>query len=217
MKRVNVLRSGIAAAMVLGAMTITTPVSAGDILWDQPLILDSTAFVDQNFSDFPDFSTFLVNDVVFGSGVTINSITTYYTNVGNLWPQNAAGTATLNIFADPLSGADDPMAGASVAVDFVTSSDAPAMGIVTDGVVLRVVDAVAINYRTEIHRSLVAMTTNDWAQSTEHFGYDMARWREWYNTEYLPYKGEQARLAQLAAEGAASSEGQIGDAQPDSP
>ncbi len=123
MKRVNVLGSGIAAAMVLGAMSITAPVSAGDVLWDQPLILDSTAFVDQNFPDFPDFSTFLVSDVVFGSGVIINSITTYYTNANNLWPQNAAGTATLNIFADPLSGGDDPMAGASVVVNFVTSAD----------------------------------------------------------------------------------------------
>ncbi len=92
----------------------------------------------------------------------------------------------------------------------------PILGIVTDGVVLRVVDAVAINYRTEIHRSLVAMTTNDWEQSTEHLGYDMARWREWYNSEYLPFKREQARLAQLAAE-AASAKGQIGESQPDSP
>lgn len=123
MKRVNVFGSGIAAAMVLGAMSITAPVSAGDVLWDQPLLLDTQAFVDQNFSDFPDFSTFLVSDVVFGTPVIINSITTYYTNVFNLWPQNAAGTATLNIFADPLSGGDDPAAGASVVVDFVTTAD----------------------------------------------------------------------------------------------
>ena len=124
MKRLSVFGSGMAAAMVLGAMSITAPVSAGDVLWDQaPILDDVSSFVDQNFPDFPDFSTFLVSDVVFGSGVTINSITTYYTNVGNLWPQNAAGTATLNIFADPLSGADDPITGASVAVDFVTSAD----------------------------------------------------------------------------------------------
>ncbi len=92
----------------------------------------------------------------------------------------------------------------------------PILGIVTDGVVLRVVDAVAINYRTEIHRSLVAMTTNDWGQPTEHLGYDMARWREWYNTEYLPFKREQARLAGLAAE-AGSVTGHDGASHPDSP
>ena len=79
----------------------------------------------------------------------------------------------------------------------------PILGIVTEGVILRVVDAVAINYRTEIHRSLVAMTTNDWGQSTEHLGYDMRRWRAWYNEDYLPLKREQARLARLAAEAGA--------------
>ncbi len=92
----------------------------------------------------------------------------------------------------------------------------PILGIVTDGVVLRVVDAVAINYRTEVHRSLVAMTTNDWGQSTAHLGYDMARWREWYNSEYLPFKREQARLAGLAAE-PGSVKGHDGGSRPDSP
>ena len=92
----------------------------------------------------------------------------------------------------------------------------PILGIVTEGVILRVVDAVAINYRTEIHRSLVAMTTNDWGQSTEHLGYDMGRWREWYNQDYLPLKREQARLARLAAQTEAA-DGQASPSPPDSP
>ena len=92
----------------------------------------------------------------------------------------------------------------------------PILGIVTEGVILRVVDAVAINYRTEIHRSLVAMTTNDWGQSTEYLGYDMGRWRAWYNEDYLPFKHEQARLAQLAAQ-AEAADGQPSPSPPDSP
>ncbi len=92
----------------------------------------------------------------------------------------------------------------------------PILGIITEGVILRVVDAVAINYRTEIHRSLVAMTTNDWGQSTEHLGYDMGRWREWYNGDYLPLKREQARLARLAAQ-AEAADGQASPSPPDSP
>ncbi len=76
----------------------------------------------------------------------------------------------------------------------------PIIGIVSEGVILRVVDAVAINYRTTIHRSLVAMTTDDWGQSTEYLGYDMRAWWEWYNGEYVPFKNEQAQLARLAAE-----------------
>ena len=58
------------------------------------------------------------------------------------------------------------------------------------------------------------MTTNDWGQSTEHLGYDMGRWRTWYNEDYLPLKREQARLARLAAEAA---DGQAGGSQLDSP
>lgn len=76
----------------------------------------------------------------------------------------------------------------------------PILGVVSDGFVLRIVDAVAITYRTQIHYSLVSMTTNDWGQSTEYLGYDMGQWREWYNTQYIPFKNEQAVLAKLADE-----------------
>ena len=58
------------------------------------------------------------------------------------------------------------------------------------------------------------MTTNDWGQSTEHLGYDMSRWRTWYNEDYLPLKHEQARLARLAAQAADSHANPL---QPDSP
>ena len=61
----------------------------------------------------------------------------------------------------------------------------PVIGTVTEGVVLRVVDAVAIVYRTDVHRSLVRLSSSGWGRSTSSFGWDMAAWREWYNTEYL--------------------------------
>lgn len=73
----------------------------------------------------------------------------------------------------------------------------PVPGVLTEGVILRVLDAVAIIYRTEIHYTLVAMTTRDWGHSTAHLGYDKDRWTAWYNHEYLPMKQEQARIKQL--------------------
>lgn len=76
----------------------------------------------------------------------------------------------------------------------------PIPGVVSEGVIIRVVDAVVIIYRTEIHRSLVAMTSRDWGQPTDHLGYDMERWWAWYNSEYVPFKNEQRRRAALAAE-----------------
>ena len=144
---------------------------------------------------------------------------------------NALETIPLLIFAqataDPVDSQGD-LAWIAIAtqtayvqrIEAVTGDAAgafrPILGIITEGVILRVVDAVAINYRTEIHRSLVAMTTNDWGQSTEHLGYDMARWRAWYNEDYLPLKREQARLARLAAQTEAA-DGQASPSPPDSP
>lgn len=74
----------------------------------------------------------------------------------------------------------------------------PVLGVVSEGVVLRVMDAVAINYRTYIHRSLVAMTTHEWGRSTEHLGYDMKAWWHWYNSEYVPFRNEQIAMTRLA-------------------
>ncbi|NNM26036.1 MAG: hypothetical protein HKO59_08640 [Phycisphaerales bacterium] len=70
----------------------------------------------------------------------------------------------------------------------------PVLGVVSEGIVLRVTDAVVIVYRTVIHNALVAMTSRDWGRPTDDMGYDMRRWWEWYNEEYLPYKRDQHRL-----------------------
>jgi hypothetical protein len=76
----------------------------------------------------------------------------------------------------------------------------PVVGVVNEGAVLRVVDAVAIFYRTEVHRVVVSMTTTEWGQSTEYLGYDLPAWWRWYNEEFVPYKNDQAERAALAEE-----------------
>ncbi|MHC4948319.1 MAG: HEAT repeat domain-containing protein [Planctomycetota bacterium] len=73
----------------------------------------------------------------------------------------------------------------------------PVMGTFSEGSVLRVIDAVAIVYRTHIHSALVDMTSHDWGQSTAHLGYNIDAWWAWYNDDYVPFKNEQARLAAL--------------------
>jgi len=79
----------------------------------------------------------------------------------------------------------------------------PIVGILHEGVVLRVVDAVVIEYRTEVHNSLVNMTTNDWGQSTEAMGYNAKAWWAWYNQQYIPFKKQQEIEASLSAAPAA--------------
>lgn len=70
----------------------------------------------------------------------------------------------------------------------------PIPGIVTEGAVLRAVDAVVVIYRTIVHRVLVNMSTNDWGESTSHLGYDPGAWLAWYKNEYLPYKESQQSI-----------------------
>lgn len=71
----------------------------------------------------------------------------------------------------------------------------PVVGTIMEGVVLQVQDAVAISYRTDVHRSLVAMTTYDFGEPTDFLGYDPARWHAWFNEVYVP-----SNNAKIAAE-----------------
>lgn len=73
----------------------------------------------------------------------------------------------------------------------------PIIGKISEGAILRIVDAVVIVYRTEVHRTLVAMTSNDWDQPTDGLNYNINAWWHWYNEEYVPYKNEQTLLANL--------------------
>jgi len=76
----------------------------------------------------------------------------------------------------------------------------PILGTVQTGTVVRIIDAVAVVYRSYIHDSLVAMTTRETGSSTADLGYDVDAWRAWYNSEYLPMIRERIRLAELAKE-----------------
>jgi len=63
----------------------------------------------------------------------------------------------------------------------------PTISVITDGVILRVMDASVVSYRTAVHRSLTSLSGRAWGKSTEHLGYDQDAWRTWYNEELLPH------------------------------
>jgi uncharacterized protein (TIGR03382 family) len=130
-----------ASGQIQKSAMVSGPNSGGSfsaVLWDQSNYdTAASAFVDQQFGDFPTFSSYLVTDVVVGNGGwNIDSITTYYT-IGatgvDLWP--AAGTAMLNVFAKAgaLPGAgDDPGLGTVVATTFV-DADAGTQAMTASG------------------------------------------------------------------------------------
>lgn len=72
----------------------------------------------------------------------------------------------------------------------------PRLGVVTEGTVMRVIDAVVVTYRVEVNTSLVALSTEGWGgQSTASLGWDNAKWREWYTKEFVPYRASHAPAA----------------------
>ncbi len=74
----------------------------------------------------------------------------------------------------------------------------PTLGVVTEGVVLRVLDAVVVTYRTEVHSSLVGLSSRAWGRPTNGLGWDVPAWHDWYTREFKPYW--DAKEAQREAE-----------------
>lgn len=62
----------------------------------------------------------------------------------------------------------------------------PVPGVLNEGFVFRVSDAVAVVYRTVVHQVLVDMTSEAAGEDTSRNGWSLARWRDWYNRVYLP-------------------------------
>lgn len=77
----------------------------------------------------------------------------------------------------------------------------PTVGVVTDGVILRVIDAYVITYRVDVHNALTGLASDGWGgQPTTQLGWDNKKWREWYTAEFVPYR--EKVNAELAAKNA---------------
>lgn len=74
----------------------------------------------------------------------------------------------------------------------------PVVGTIYEGVVLQVQDAVAYTYRSDVHHSLVALTSWDFGESTERIGFDPRAWRRWFNEVYLPFNLARRELQEAA-------------------
>lgn len=74
----------------------------------------------------------------------------------------------------------------------------PTVSVLTEGVILRVIDAHVITYRVDVHNALVGLSSEGWGgQSTAKLGWDNAKWRAWYADEFVPYR---AKVEAAAAE-----------------
>jgi hypothetical protein len=75
----------------------------------------------------------------------------------------------------------------------------PVIGVINEGALLQVTDAVVVSYRPEVHDSLVRLSSAAWGRPTEGFGYDTDRWLAWYRDEFLPFRVAQAEEAERIA------------------
>jgi hypothetical protein len=80
----------------------------------------------------------------------------------------------------------------------------PTPGVITEGVVLAIGDAVITSYVVEVHQALVEMTSNISGKDTSDLGYDTARWAEWYETEFPRILARRAAAARPPARPATS-------------
>ncbi len=85
----------------------------------------------------------------------------------------------------------------------------PELSVVTEGTVLRVIDAVVVTYSVDMNSALTDMTSREWGQSTREYGWNTPLWRKWYAEVFTPFlaarEAEKARAAAEAARGEAAA------------
>lgn len=62
----------------------------------------------------------------------------------------------------------------------------PQLGVLTTGVVLRVIDAATVTYRVDVHNALVDLTSRAWGRPTGPLGWNQRAWHRWYREEFVP-------------------------------
>lgn len=67
----------------------------------------------------------------------------------------------------------------------------PQLGVVIEGVVIRVIDAVVYAYRVEIHNQLVGLASDAAGKPVDALGWDQAKWQRWWKEEMQPRLAER--------------------------
>ncbi len=110
--------------LLLAALVLSLGSMAwADVLWNQAPDTLANAYIDQEFTDYPTYSTYQVHDIVVpASGWTIQKITTYFINGATPGNWSTVTQGRLNVFpkSGSLPGAgNDPAAGTAYPVTIV--------------------------------------------------------------------------------------------------
>lgn len=83
----------------------------------------------------------------------------------------------------------------------------PTISVANEGTVVAIQDAAVTIYRSEIHSSLVGLTSRVWGQPTGGLGYDYEAWKRWYFDQFLPSQEKQGLETDPNGEPSTSSPG----------
>ncbi len=81
----------------------------------------------------------------------------------------------------------------------------PQLSVVTTGSLLRINDAVVIEYHLDIHNALVELTSRLSETNTAPLGWNLPGWREWYAKEFLPTWTAKVEHEKAASQAAAAN------------
>ncbi|MGD9690387.1 MAG: hypothetical protein AB7K52_13785 [Phycisphaerales bacterium] len=89
----------------------------------------------------------------------------------------------------------------------------PQIGVITEGVILRVINAFVFEFNGDLHQELVSLSSKAWGgRETAHLGWDAKAWQRWYDTELKPYLVKQDEERAARAREAARASGPDGPA-----
>jgi len=75
----------------------------------------------------------------------------------------------------------------------------PELSVITEGAILRVIDAVVISYNLDIHNALNRLGSAGMdGADLSRLGWNIPAWREWYANEFLPYQAKKKAAAKSA-------------------
>lgn len=118
------------------------------------------------------------------------------------------GAGSTYFVGDPGTSLADLLVGTQTAfvadLDPVVGDNAvafdPQLAVATEGTVLRVIDAVVVTYRVEIHNALIAIADAGWdGRSTARLGWDQRKWAIWYANEFVPHRRRVEAAANTTA------------------
>jgi hypothetical protein len=90
----------------------------------------------------------------------------------------------------------------------------PTLSVITEGVILRVLDAAVYSYNVDLNNNLVDMTSRLTGQSTRGLGWNLPAWQDWYAKDFPKQLAEKQAKDAEDAKALGATAGTMSPTQP---